>query len=75
MTPDKVIELCRRAGWDVSDNVSGDFLDRQRRLIELARADKQEQCAKVCASRDMGDGSREDQEARLCESAIRALED
>ena len=40
-----------------------------------ARADKQEQCAKVCAARDMGDGSREDQESRRCESAIRALKD
>ena len=34
---------------------------------------QRERCAAKCASRDMGDGSREDQEARRCEAAIRTL--
>ena len=79
MTPDKVIEWARDVGatmWTNGAACSFNFTPSQiARLIELARADKQEQCAKVCASRDMGDGSREDQEARRCESAIRALKD
>lgn len=36
---------------------------------------QRDRCAAKCASRDMGDGSREDQEARRCEAAIRALGD
>lgn len=75
MTPDKVIEWAREAGWCCPDDVDKSWLLRQTRFAQLARADKQEQCAKVCAARDMGDGSREDQEARRCESAIRALKD
>ena len=34
-------------------------------------AEATERAAKVCDKRDMGDGSREDQEARRCGAAIR----
>ena len=84
MTPDKVIEWASEA-TEYANKKAGDVFhpmyardwsaDYNTRFAQLARADKQEQCAKVCASRDMGDGSREDQEARRCESAIRALKD
>ena len=81
MTPDKVIEWLGQAivyactQYDQFEQPQLWLNAKHTRFAQLARADKQEQCAKVCASRDMGDGSREDQEARRCESAIRALKD
>ena len=38
--------------------------------IEKALAAERKRCAEVCYARDMGDGSREDQEARRCGDAI-----
>ena len=75
---DKVIEWRKQADAYAVSQTSDLYelgLIADERFAQLARADKQEQCAKVCAARDMGDGSREDQEARRCESAIRALKD
>lgn len=39
--------------------------------VRRAAARERELCAQVCDARDMGDGSREDQEARRCAAAIR----
>lgn len=38
--------------------------------IEKALAAERQRCAKVCYARDMGGGSREDQEAKRCGDAI-----
>ena len=42
-----------------------------RNAMANAAARERELCAQVCDARDMGDGSREDQEARRCAAAIR----
>lgn len=41
-------------------------------ILSYGRAER-ERAATACAKRDTGDGTREDQEARRCASAIRAL--
>ena len=50
-----------------------------RRIYSLAYAAgakaMQERCAKACEARYMGDNNREDQEARRCAAAIRAMGD
>ena len=71
MTPDKVIEWRKQADAYAVSQTSNLYelgLIADTRFAQLARADKQEQCAKVC--RDQGNV-----DAEFCAQAIESLKD
>lgn len=70
-----LIEMVREAGFDWHRHWNDDGTNRLERLVELARADEREACAKLCDARYMGDNNREDMEAKRCAEAIRARGD
>lgn len=67
-----VIEMAREADIDWHRHWNDDGTNHLERLVEIARADEREACAKVCDARYMGDNNREDMEAKRCAEAIRA---
>lgn len=81
MNPDQIIQLARQAGFLTGSYTNGtderpfvhpvsesNCLVEITKLIELVRADKQEQCAVVCDAEGNVD-------AAFCAQAIRALKD
>ena len=68
-------EIISRLGWLHFSHIDGSpdsVLSRIEKLVADVAHEEREACAKVCEDRDMGDGTREDQEAKRCAEYIRA---
>ena len=81
---DDIVNLCRayaaaavareREQWEKVSRISIPTKTMEQEIaarVRRAVARERELCAMACDARDMGDGSREDQEARRCAEAIR----
>lgn len=74
MNRDDVLRMAREAG--ATGYTNRHYPDRPHNAfspeqLERFAAQVAEHCAALCDARDMGDGTREDQEARRCAAAIR----
>ena len=47
--------------------------EQLKALVEIARADEREACARLCDARVLGDNNREDMEAKRCAADIRSF--
>ena len=71
MTKDDIIRMAHEAGYS-HKLPTGEHGPALERFAALVAATEREACIRLCESRNMGDGSREDQEARRIASEIRA---
>jgi hypothetical protein len=63
----------KAGGWAREWKHMGEGQRREWEAVALAVAQSvARECALICKSRNMGDGSREDQEAMRCHDAVRA---
>jgi len=74
MTRDEVIQWAMNAGafLELSTTPEKDITFLMSFAIQVSKH-TQEQCAKVCQDRYMGDNTREDMEARRCAEAVMEL--
>jgi hypothetical protein len=74
---DELLEIAEEAAMNVADMdvPLKTYLRAALAAVipEIAKAER-ERCAAVCDARYMGDNNREDQEAKRCAAAIRALD-